>query len=111
MALFIRWVAEPFTVFGSGSAAELILSAAGYAGVNGADRIDHDWMFLAGAAGGIISFLVHISVVSLGSETATSRELMRAAMEGVFAVVVGPLVARFVGCAHRPAPGPWHQSV
>ncbi|WBT04794.1 hypothetical protein PFY01_08985 [Brevundimonas vesicularis] len=51
MARFIRWVAEPFTVFGIGALLNLILSAAAYAGVIGADRIDPDWIFLAGAAG------------------------------------------------------------
>ena len=95
MARFIRWVAEPFTVFGIGALLNLILSAAAYAGVIGADRIDPDWIFLAGAAGGIVSALVHVGVVSLGSEPATSREIMRAVIEGVFAVVVGALVARF----------------
>jgi hypothetical protein len=78
MARFIRWVAEPFTVFGIGALLNLILSAAAYAGVIGADRIDPDWIFLAGAAGGIVSALVHVGVVSLGSEPATSREIMRA---------------------------------
>lgn len=95
MARFIRWVAEPLTVFGIGALLNLILSAAAYAGVIGADRIDPDWIFLAGAAGGIVSALVHVGVVSLGSEPATSREIMRAVIEGVFAVVVGALVARF----------------
>ncbi|MBB5772975.1 hypothetical protein HNP47_002995 [Brevundimonas vesicularis] len=36
MARFIRWVAEPFTVFGIGALLNLILSAAAYAGVKNA---------------------------------------------------------------------------
>ena len=41
MARFIRWVAEPFTVFGIGALLNLILSAAAYAG--GFQRLITDW--------------------------------------------------------------------
>ena len=58
MARFIRRVAEPFTVFGIGALLNLILSAAAYAGVIGADRIDPDWIFLPGAFDGGSAFLV-----------------------------------------------------
>lgn len=95
MDRIIRRVAEPFTVLGIGFVLNLMLSVAAYAGALNAAQVDPDWIFLSGAAGGLVSALVHVGVVSLGPEPANAREIMRATIEGVFAVVVGALVARF----------------
>lgn len=41
--------------------------------------------------------LVHIGVVSLGAEPVSRREVVRAAIEGLFAVMVGAIVAAYLG--------------
>lgn len=90
----LKWL-EPFTAAGIGFVLNLAVSVAAYAGVISPRTVDPEWIALAGAAGGLVSALVHIGVVSLGAEAAEPREVVRGLIEGAFAVVVGALVAGF----------------
>lgn len=91
----LRWV-EPLTALGVGFLLNLTVSMAAYAGVISANPLDPEWVAVAGAAGGLVSALVHIGVVSLGPEPASPREILRATVEGGFAILVGALVAGYV---------------
>lgn len=100
----VKWL-EPCSAAGIGFALNLSVSAAAYAGVIDARSVDPQWVALAGAAGGLVSALVHIGVTSLGAEPASSEERFRAMVEGAFAIVVGALVAAYlVPITHRFVP-------
>ena len=92
----VKWL-EPFSAAGIGWMLNLCVSAVAYAGVINPQSVDPQWVAVAGAAGGLVSALVHIGVVSLGAEPVGRREVIRAAVEGVFAVLVGAIVAAYLG--------------
>ena len=92
----LKWL-EPFSAAGIGFMLNLAVSVAAYAGVISPRTVDPQWVAVAGAAGGLVSALVHIGVVSLGAEPVSRREVVRAAIEGLFAVLVGGLVAAYLG--------------
>jgi len=96
MERVVKWL-EPCSAAGIGAALNLTVSAVAYAGVIDARAVDPQWVALSGAAGGLVSALVHIGVVSLAAEPAGRREITRALIEGAFAILVGALVAGFWG--------------
>jgi hypothetical protein len=91
-----RWLELP-SAAGIGFVLNLTVSFAAYAGVISPAHVDPEWIAVAGAAGGFVSALVHIGVVSLGPEPVGRREVVRAILEGVFAVLVGAIVAAYLG--------------
>ncbi len=97
-----RWAVpwwEPFTALGIGTVLNLCVSLSAYADVLPAAALDREWsnMAWAGAAGGLVSALVHIGIACLGAEPPTKQEILRAVVEGLFAVVVGAFCAGYFG--------------
>lgn len=88
---------EPFTALGVGTVLNLTVSLSAYAGVLPAPALDPQWLAAAGAAGGLVSALVHVGVVCLGAEPPTREEITRALIEGLFAIIVGALFAGYLG--------------
>ncbi|WGM45227.1 hypothetical protein KOAAANKH_00088 [Brevundimonas sp. NIBR10] len=92
----VRWL-EPCSALGIGFVLNLAVSVAAWAGVISPRTVDPEWIAVAGAAGGLVSAMVHIGVVSLGPEPVERRDVVRAAIEGLFAVLVGGIVAAYLG--------------
>jgi len=92
----MKWL-EPCSALGIGFVLNLTVSMAAYAGVISPRAVDPEWVAVAGAAGGLVSALVHIGVVSLGAEPVGRREMVRALIEGLFAVLVGAIMAGYLG--------------
>lgn len=93
-----RWAVswwEPFTALGIGAVLNLALTVAANATGIAAIIVDPQWAAWSGAAGGLVSALVHLGVVCLGAEPPTRQEILRGAIESVFAVIVGGLCAGF----------------
>lgn len=95
----VRWW-EPFTALGIGTALNLGATMAAHAAGMTPEALEPRWIAAsAGAAGGLVSAMVHVSVVCLGAEPPTRREIISAVVEGGFAVIVGAIVAAFTGPA------------
>lgn len=93
----VRWW-EPFTALGIGTALNLAMTMAAHAAGMAPEAVEPRWIAAsAGAAGGLVSALVHISVVCLGAEPPEPRDVRRAVIEGLFAVIVGAAAGGFVG--------------
>ncbi len=93
----VRWW-EPFTALGIGTALNLAMTMAAHAAGMTPEAVEPRWIAAsAGAAGGLVSALVHISVVCLGAEPPERRDIARAVIEGLFAVIVGAAAAAFMG--------------